>query len=202
MTEDLKGLIEKIQREGVNTAQTKAKAIEEEANQKAAGIIEKAKAEAQRLIAEAKKEVSKTEASGQATLKQAGRDLILLLRKEISSMLDKLLLSKVREALTPAELTKILASLIEDYDVKEKGEVVITLKKEDLESLKKSFLDGLKEEIKKGITLNPSEDIQGGFIISYDGNKSHFDFTDKALAEFLSNSVRPALEDILKDTDG
>ena len=75
------------------------------------------------------------------------------------------------------------------------------MKKEDQEKIEKGLLAELKEEVKKGITLKPSEDIAGGFIISYDAGKSHFDFTDKALAEYFSLYLKPKIGQMLNSED-
>jgi len=198
MAEELKGLIEKIQEEGIKAAEEKAREIEESARDKAAGTIEKAKLKAEALIEEAKENVLRMEGSARADLKQAGRDLMISLKKEISAMLDKIIVSHVHRALTAEELAKIIVALVEGrVDKGAEGHIVISLKKEDLEHLERGFLSELKNEIKKGVTLKSSDEIDGGFLISYDSGKSYYDFTDKALARYISVSLRPKLAEIL-----
>jgi len=199
MAEDIKGLIEKIQQEGIKAAQDQARKIQEEAEHKAKEIIAKAKIEAENIILAAKEDSAKIEESTKASIRQAGRDVLLSLRKEINAMLDKLIAQRLREALSPQELSKIIAELIKHYKDKTDTEVIVSLQKEDLEKLEKGFLGDLREEIKKKIVLNPSEDIQAGFIISYDAGKSHFDFTDKALVEYIGSYIRPKLNQILNE---
>ncbi len=196
MTEEIKDLIEKIQQEGIKAAEDKAKETENEARRQAEEIIRKAKAEAEKLITEAKEQITKMQEGSKIALKQAGRDLILSLRKEINTALDKLVVSNIRQALNPEELAKILTGLIKNYSGREN--IIVSLKKEDLEKLEKGFLGALEAEAKKGIVLRPSEDIHAGFIISYDGGKSYFDFTDQALAEYIGSYLKPKLNELLK----
>lgn len=198
MSEEIKGLIEKIREEGVIAAEGKARQIEEEARRSAANIIEKARDEAQKIVREANQQAAAKEASTKALLQQAGRDLMLSLKKEIDSMLHKLIVSEVAEALSPQELIRIIALLIKDYSSKGGADIIITLKKSDSEKLSRGFLEKLKEETKKGIVLKSAEEISGGFIISFDAGKSHYDFTDKALAEYISSYLKPALAKILE----
>jgi len=198
MAEELKELIEKIHREGIQAAQNKAAEIEAQAHQKANRIIQEAGSKAKALIDEAQKENAKRAQETRDLLKQAGRDFTLSLRKEIHSMLQAFVLGRIREALKPVELAKILSSLIKGYD-KEMPSITVSLKKEDLDALGAGFLDEFKDSLKEGIILRPSEDITGGFIISYDAGKSYFDFTDKALAEYIVSQLKPKLADILKD---
>lgn len=200
MSEEIKDLIEKIQQEGVQAAQDKARKIEEQALGRAREIVEKAKAEALRLIAEAEDKIRQVEGNQKAALSQAGRDFILALKKEIHNLLDKLIAADIRQALSPEETVKIITTLIKDFGGKDKGGIIISLKKDDLSKIEKGLFSQLGEEIKKGIILKPSEDILGGFIISYDSGKSHFDFTDKALAEYIALYLKPQLTEILKNS--
>lgn len=199
MAQDIKNLIEKIQQEGIQAAENKAKDIEGKAQQKANDIIAKAKDQADKIISEAKEQVAKMEESGKVSLKQTGRDLLISIRREIGAMLDKIIIANVRESLKPEELIKIIAAIIKESQVKDKDQIIISLKKEDKEKIEKGLLAELKEEVKKGIVLRPSDDISGGFIISYDAGKSHFDFTDKALAEYFSLYLKPKIGQMLND---
>ncbi len=196
MADDIRNLIEKIQQEGIKVAEGKAQEIESQARRQAEEIIKKAKAEAQKQISDAQEQIARAEETSKVLLKQAGRDLILGLKKEINAILDKVIVSAVQQALSPQELTKILTALIKNYS--DKGEIVVSLSKEDLEKLEKGLLTVLTQEAKKGITLRPSEDIQAGFIISYDAGKSHYDFTDAALAEYIGSLLKPKLKEILQ----
>lgn len=198
MAEDIKELIEKIQQDGINAAEEKARQVEERAKGQVAAILQKAKLDADKMLAEARASISKMQAAADASLKQAGRNLLLSLKKEINAMLDTIAAKAVKQALTPDELAKILAALIKESARQEKADIVVLLNKDDLHSLEKGFLSELQGQVKKGITVKPQEDISAGFVISYDSGKSHFDFTDKALAEYLSRYLKPRLAEILK----
>lgn len=198
MADQIKELIEKIQQEGVQAAQAKAKDIESGAERKAQELIAQAKKDAEKIIAQAQDEVKRMRQSGKVALEQAGRDLLLNLRAEIKATLKRVILLNVRAALAPAELAKIIASLVKNLSGQEKGEIIVTLNKKDLAKIEQGFLTKFKEEIKKGLTLESSEDIQGGLIISYDGGKSHFDFTDERLADYLSLHLKGQLSKILR----
>jgi len=190
MSEDLNALIEKIQTEGIEAAEAKAREIEAQAKKEAEIIIAKAKQDAQNVLSKAKTEATKTEESTKSLLKQAGRDLLLNLKKEINSTLEKIINMRVKESLGAGEISKIIISFIKDMSKEERTNVVILLEK--------SFLSELKEEVKKGITIKASEDISGGLTISYDAGKSHFDFTDKAITEYIITHLKPKLAEILK----
>lgn len=199
MAGDIKGLIEKIQHDGINLAQAKAKEIEGQAKAKADEIIRAARLEAERILSEAKDKIAKSEEKEKSLLTQAGRDLLLVLRKEISAMLDKIVTLNIKDALTPQALADIISAIIKAQAQEKEGEVIITLRKEDKERLEKGFLAKFKEGVQRDITLKASEDMQAGFIISYDAGKSHYDFSDKALADYIGSSLKPQLNNLLKD---
>lgn len=198
MAEDIKGLIDKIQEEGIKAAQDKAGQIQEQAERAAQDILERAKTEAEKVIALAQAAAGQARANTESLLKQAARDLLISLRREIEQTLNKIIALELRRALEPQELAKIISHMIKEHSGKTKEEIIISLKKADLETLEKHFLGLLKDEAKKGITLKSAEDIGAGFIISFDAGKSHYDFTDKALAEYISLYLKPQLKQILE----
>ncbi|MFA5410686.1 MAG: V-type ATP synthase subunit E family protein [Candidatus Omnitrophota bacterium] len=197
MAEDIKALIDKINREGVLAAEEKASKIEEQAKAGAKEILEKAQSQAEKILKQAQENISLMQEKEKSLLQQAGRDLLLVLRQEINATLDKLINAQVQDALTPESLSKILSSAIKNAPSAAKEEIIVSLNKDDLETLEKGFLAKLKEETKKKITLKSQDAIRAGFVISYDGGKSQFDFSDKALAEYIGNFLKPKLKDIL-----
>lgn len=195
MTESIQELLEKINQEGIQAAEDKAQQIENSARQHAESLLTQAKDLVDKTNQDAKDKLLKFEEKQKALLVQAARDLLLSLRKEINIMLDKVILLEVEKTLTPENLSRILIALTKEH--LEKKDIVITLKKEDLVGLEEHILVKLKDEAKKGITLKSSSEIKGGFVISFDKDKSHFDFTDKALAEYIASHIKPKLNEIL-----
>jgi V/A-type H+-transporting ATPase subunit E len=198
MAEDIKDLIEKIQQEGVKAAEDKAKEIEGQAKQQAEELIKEAKAAAKKITADAQNQADKMQESAKISLQQAGRDLMLGLKKEISDMLGELIIYAAREALKPQELVKIIASLVKNYNEKDKENIRIELNKADFEKLEEGLFSELGREAKKGITLKGEDDILAGFTISFDAGKSRFDFTDRALADYIGARLKPKLKEILE----
>lgn len=197
MPEELKDLIEKIKRDGVQAAEEKAAQIESEAKAKAQALLSRAKKDSEKIISDAMSQAGKLKESGQAALKQAGRDMLITLKKEIVTLLDAVAAKSVGTALTGSDLVNILKDLIKAQTESEKKDMVITVKSEDLDRLEKALLADLSKEMKKGITLKASDDIKGGFLISYDSGKSYYDFTEDALAGYIASSLKPRLASIL-----
>jgi len=200
MAEEIRDLIEKINQEGIKAAEEKAQNIEAAAQQRADSILTQARLEAEEMIAVEKDRIRREEEKGKILLAQAGRDLLLSLRKEINAMLGRIIVSDIQQALTPEALFKILVEVIKNDSAGKSSDITVLLNEKDLETLKKYFLHKLGEETKKKIVLKPAEEISGGFTISFDREKSCYDFTDKALAEYISTYLKPKLNQILQKT--
>ncbi len=201
MPRQLQELIDQIKKEGIQAAENKAREIETEAQKKARALIEQAQAQASQLIARAQEECQKRTQATQMALKQAGRDMLLELKREIQRTLGKVILLDISEALAPQTLAHILEALIKKFPEQPSDhlDIRVVLSPSDLEKLKIGFIEKLKHELKKPIELRSSEDIQAGFTISFDGGKSSLDFTDRSLAEYLSLFLNPEVASLLKE---
>jgi len=199
MAEEIRDLIEKINQEGIKAAEEKAHNIEAAAQLRADDILAQARRESEEMIAAARDRIRRDDEKGKILLNQAGRDLLLSLRKEMNAMLGRIVVSEIQQALTPEALFKLLSEVVRNYSTGEISDITVLLNKEDLEILEKNFLHKLKEETEKKIILSPSEEISGGFTISFDSGKSCYDFTDKALAEYIGTYLKPKLNQILQE---
>ncbi|MCG8430804.1 MAG: hypothetical protein MJA29_06510 [Candidatus Omnitrophica bacterium] len=197
MAENIQGLIEKIQQEGIKAAENKAQEIEAAARAKAGQIIKDAQVQADALRARSEKDCARMKESGETALRQSGRDLMLSLRKEINAVLDRLTRDAVKETLPPEALVKLVQNLIKESAHAKEG-IIVSVSEKDAEPVKKHLHALLRGELKKGVTLRSSNDIGAGFIISYDNGNSHYDFTDAALAEYIARFLRPHLAELLK----
>jgi len=197
MPEEIRDLIEKINQEGIRAAEEKAQKIEAVAKQRADDMLAQARLEAEKIVAAAHERIRREEEREKALLSQAGRDLLLSLRNEMNAMLGRLVVADIRQALTPEALSRLLSEFIRTYSAGERGDITIFLNTEDLETLEKNYLQRLREETKKKIVLQPAKEISGCFTISFDSGKSCYDFSDRALAEYIGTYLKPKLNQIL-----
>jgi len=202
MSSQIQELIDKIKSDGVATAEKEAAKILEQAKDDAAKIIEKANADAEHLLSSAKDEIKKNEESSRKALQQSSRDMLLSLRKEIDSLLKKIIKDQVDDALTSENLVAILSDLMGESmkDEYQSADIKIALSPKDLKAFEDGFTAKLQEAIQKEINVESSEDVSKGFTISFDGGKSCFDFTDESLVEYLSVYLNEYVSGILKDS--
>ena len=201
MSQQIQELIDKIKSEAIAATQEKNKEMESQAKIKAQSIVDQAKAEAAQLIEKAMEGCKKREESTLTALKQAARDTILELRKEITRILNSVISTSVRAALTPDALAGILEIIIRDFlnNKSTAQDIRVTLNPADLEKMKNGLLSRLQETFKNPISFQSGEDVGGGFSISFDNGKSSFDFTDESLSEFLSVYLNVEVSSLLKE---
>ena len=200
--EEIKHLIDKIQHEGIAAGEEKAQHIEQAAQRRADEMIANAKKQAEQILVEAKEKIQRMQESADTSIQQAARDVMLRLRTEIVATLKKVITLEIRHALEPKEIAGLITDLVKTYAKQQTSDIVVALGKKDCEKLEQTFLSTMQHETKKNIVLKRDDDIKGGFVISYDKDKSHFDFTDQALAESMSAWLEPRLATLLKEAVG
>lgn len=201
MSQQLQDLIDKIKKEGIEEAQDLSRGIEEQAHKKAEEIIAQAKRQAQKIIDDAQIERQKLLDVTHMALKQAARDTILNLRKDINGTLRKIISGDVNQSMAPEYLAGIISEAISSYlkNVSTQQNIDIVVSPQDLTKLKDGFLSKLKDQLKHSITLKSQDNIRAGFMISFDKGKSAFDFTDESLVEYLSGCLNSKIAEILKE---
>lgn len=201
MSQQVQELIDKIKNEGVQAADQKAKEIEAGAKASAQKTIAAAEAQAKHIIADARVQAQKTHESTEMALKQAARDMLLALKKEIEGVLEKVISRQVKEALSPQQLSDILGGIVK-ASVKANladNDIEVTLSAGDLKKLKDGFIAKLQKEIKQPMTFRTSDGISSGFTISFDEGKSCFDFTDTSLVEYLGTYLNTQVAALLNE---
>ncbi|HOY09890.1 MAG TPA: hypothetical protein PLB05_07430 [Candidatus Omnitrophota bacterium] len=201
MTERIQELLDKIKNEGIEVAEAKARDIEARAQTRAGDIVARAQEEAARIVSGAKTESQKTKDVVEVALKQASRDMLLRLRKEITKTLEGIVLKDLRESLSPEVMVSLIQKIAAAYfNNAQAGDIQVALSGEDLKKLENGFLAKLKGALKQPLVLRSADNIRAGFTISFDQGKSCFDFTDESLAEFLGQYLNEHVTKILKES--
>ena len=200
MSQQVQELIDKIKTEGLAAADQKARELEEQAKRNAQGILNEANKRAQDLLLDAEEEIRKKQEASRTALQQASRDTLLSLKKEVQKLLHKVITAQVADVLTPQKLSDIIVEIVHkavDGKSADAGiEVVLSLK--DLKELRDGFLAQLQKQFKGPVHFQASEDIGKGFMVSFDQGKSSFDFSQEALAEYLSVYLNEELAALVK----
>ena len=196
MDVQLKELLEKINKDGVETAEQKASEIITEAEKKANDIIAKARKESEIIVSKGKAEAVKAEAGGKAAIAQAGRDLVIKTKKELESLFNSIIESDTKTAMTGKPLEDAIVTVVKAWA--DKGDYDVQLSEKDFAELEKGLTSKLAAELKKGAEIKPFPAVESGFRVSEKDGGSYFNFTAEAVAANLAELLNPKLAEIIK----
>ena len=108
MAEELKHLIEQIQKEGVEKARSEADTIISQAKEKAAKIVAEAEGMAQEILKNSEIQAAAFSERSVKTLEQAARDLLITVGQGCEKVVTATLAKEVNSALTGELLQKMV----------------------------------------------------------------------------------------------
>ena len=190
-------LIEKIKREGIDSASQQASVIKTEAGKEAARIIEAAKKEAEEIVSKGRQDADRFEKAGIAALEQASRNLVLSFKDEIQGLLDRIIASHTAAGYDENVLKNTLPQLLQNWVSKGSAELSVILPESELGKLQAFFSEKLTGELWKGVELKSSRKLSQGFHISNKEGSVYYDFSAEAVSGMLSAYLNPKLSEIL-----
>jgi V/A-type H+/Na+-transporting ATPase subunit E len=200
MSEELQGLLDRINKEGIEKAEANKSEIISSANKEAEKIIRTAKKKADDIVKKSQAEAKKNEERAKATIQQAARDIIIELNTSLQTRMESCIKDLVTEAMTPELMGGIIQKMSEHY-IKNSGKTV-DLKvifpqkslNEIIDKLKKTFATSFKEKPE----VFASHDFASGMQVGFKGSDVFFDFSDQALTEIICEYIGPRLATVLK----
>ncbi|MCL2805448.1 MAG: V-type ATP synthase subunit E [Treponema sp.] len=193
-------LIDKIKKDGIDTASKSAAQIKLDAETEARHILDAAKKEAEDIISRSKRDAEKTEQAGVAALQQASRNLILAFRDEVQALLNKIVNDNVSANYNEDVLKAALPSLIMNWAEKSGDNLSVILPENELAKLQGFFNEKLKNELSKGVELKTNRKLSYGFRISNRQGSVYYDFSSEAVAALISSYLNPKLAGLIKES--
>ncbi|GMO25743.1 MAG: V-type ATP synthase subunit E [Termitinemataceae bacterium] len=191
----LQELIEKIKKDGIESASQEAARVKANAEADAKRIVESARKEAATIVEQAKADAERSEKAGIAAVEQASRNLVLAFKDEIQAVLNKVVSREITSAYNADTLKSVLPDVIKGL-MSDKG-VNVILNNSDLSALDAWAKGSLSAELSKGLELKPGK-VGAGFRIAEKDGSAYFDFSAEAVADALSAYVNPRIAEALK----
>ena len=189
MAEELKHLIEQIQKEGVEKANEQAETIISQAKDKAAKLVAEAEQKAHNLLKKAETEAEAFAERSVKTLEQAARDLLITVGQGCEKVVSGTLGQAVNTTLSGDFLQQMINGVIEQS----KGSnIVLSVSEADKAALA-AFCADLAKNSGKEIELVSDAEILSGFRVGFKQDNVYLDYTGEAVAEALSAFLRPEL---------
>ena len=194
MSEDLQQLLEKIQHDGVDKAQSEFSTIIEKAKSESASLVASAKAKAEKIKSDAQTEADAYATRAGETISQSARDVLLYVEKSVTTLLESLLLKDVNKALSSEKIvTTLVQQAIKTYLTGEDS-IEVSVVEQMVESLRAKLTSMATE----GVTIVTNNTTGTGFSVKLADGRIEHDFTGPAVTDALSKQLRPGLAALLK----
>ncbi|MFO7870982.1 MAG: ATPase [Kiritimatiellia bacterium] len=200
MAEDLQNLLDRIQKDGVEKAQSESDKIISEAKDKAHRIVDEAETNAQAKTQKADNEAKAFAERSRKSLRQTARDVILSVEEVLNSVIRDIVSSSVEEALDADTLKQMLTDVVKAYCGDKSGgkNIEVLLNPDQRGKIQEFFTAELGKQLKSGMEIKPDDGIISGFRVSMPEDKVEHDFTGEAVAEAMCALLRPRLAAIVK----
>lgn len=199
MVEELQHLIDRIKQEGVETAEQQGAQIVAKAKEKAAAIVKEGEQKAKALLEDAERNSEAFTERSTKTLEQAARDLLISVGQGVENILADIVAESVEKALSVDVLKQMLVKMAEAYAAHQGNEsrIDLLISPQDKEELIRFFADQYRQRLVSGVELHVDNEIFKGFKVSFVEDHVYHDFTREAIAESLTNFLRPQLAEIV-----
>lgn len=198
MPEELQDLLDRIQKDGIEKAETEAAEIVANARREAETIAGDAESRAADIIANAEKEAATFEERARVSLTQAARDVVLSVGEAIQSCFREMAKTEVEAAMTDDALQTMVVKAVESYLAEGTGDLQVLLSKKDAGALKKHFTAKFAERINAGLDVKADDGLVSGFRVSTADRRIQHDFSADAIADAVCQLVRPNLAQIVR----
>jgi V/A-type H+-transporting ATPase subunit E len=173
----IQDLVTSIRKEGIDAAHAEADKIIAEAKKKAEEIVAQANAEAKSKKDTTEREIGILKESALVSAEQAKRDAVLAFKDEIQGEFEKILASDVKKAMSEDMLAKLIKAAVKGEDVSQYAVEVAGVN----DALKAKLAD----EIKKGLEIRPTKNVQAGFRLAAKDGSGYFDCSDEEIMQML-----------------
>ena len=198
MSEELQGLLNKIQAEGLEKAETERARLVAEAKAQADAIIADAKAQADKIRKDAEADAEASRKKADAAVKQAARDVIISLKDDLQEKLRAVVREAAAQAMTPEAMAGLIAKIAEQFAQNAVSGTEIILPAREREDAAQKLIGCLPDVLKNNSTVQLGRGFSAGFKIGFNDSEVFLDFSDEALAEVICEFVGPKLAAVIK----
>ena len=194
MAEDLQGLLNRIQNDGIRKAEAEREKMLTDARNQAEKIIADAKTEADSLLKKAQTDAAAERERAEKTIRQAARDVLIGLNEDLKARLRRIAKEAAGEAMTPDLIKDVILKMAAAYAGGGVSDLELILPAKEAESLKNALMLALVADFKS----TPDVSFAAGLKIGFAGQDDFQDFSDEALADVICEFVGPKLAAVLK----
>ncbi|ACH94358.1 V-type ATP synthase subunit E [Borrelia recurrentis] len=193
---EVKDLINKIKKDGLDEAERLASEIILNAKQEAEAIILKAESEAKELKIKAEKEAYDYKRYSLEASRQAFRDLVIGTENSIKSLFKSALKDSVSSVYDSNFLRELIIRVLDVWGKDDK--IDIMLNESDIDNLSSILKTSIRNKFGAEIEIKPFKGINKGFKVQQRDGSLYYDFTSEAIADILFEYLNPRFKEIIK----
>lgn len=200
MADELQGLLDRIQQEGVARAEAEAAQIVATAREQAARVTAEAETAARARVEQAERDAQAFQDRAVRALEQAARDILLSVGAALDRLFGELARREAAAVLTPELVADLMRVMTERYAASAEARDGMTLlvPPEHEAGIAVLLRARLGDALSKGVTVAPEGSLKAGFKLALDHGRIQHDFTAPAIAEAIARVVRPHLAEIVR----
>ena len=194
----LQELLDKIRKEGVETAKAEAEKLLAEAEARRKTILAEANREAGEILRKAKDEAQRSEESAKAALAQLSRDSLLSFRSGLEALLAAVTKKELAQAYGPEVTAEAIAAAVKGLAGGAAEDLSVLLPPALLSKVEAKASSLLAAELKKGLVIKAGPGQASGFRIVEKDGAAYYDFSAETLAEIFAARVNARLAEALR----
>ena len=199
MAEELQGILNRINADGIAKADAERKEIISKAKEDAAGIVADAKAEAEAIVKNANREADAFRKRAENALIQAARDIKISLKGELENRINKAVENASSAALTPELMAQLVKEAAQKFISSPDEELTVSCAVKDVEALNNALKAALADSLKTNPEILGDGAIRGGLEVSMKDGAFCIDFTTDAVNDLFSAYAGKLVEKIIRE---
>ena len=198
MSEELQGLLNKIQAEGLEKAENERARLVAEAKAQADAIVAEAKAQADKIRKDAEADAEASRKKADAAVRQAARDVIISLKDDLQEKLRAVVREAAAQAMTPEAMAGLIAKIAEQFAQNAASGAEVILSVREREEAAQKLIGCLPDVLKKNTSVRLGRGFAVAFKVGFKDSEVFFDFSDEALTDIICEFVGPKLAAVIK----
>lgn len=198
MTEDLQGLLNRIQEDGLQKSEAERAKIIADAEAKAAKIIADAEAKAAETEKKAAADAAALKEKAEESIRQASRDIIIALRSEMQQRLQSVAKACAGSAMDQNLMVALIYEMAKKYAENPTDNLEILLPAAARDQLEAGLLNALGQDLASRTKILGEPELESGLQIGFRDGSVFLDFSDEALSDLICSYIGPKLAAILK----
>lgn len=191
-------LIDRIKAEGVEKAEAEARRIVQEAEEAARHKLSEAEHQAENIRQQARADADRFQASAEAAVRQAARDLLLQVEDQLRRMLDAVTREQMAAALVGETLGKAVVTLLQNWSPQKGDDIAVLVPEEQLKAVEAAVASGLSDKLRGGVTIQPVPGLSAGLQVREQGGSVYYDFSSAGIAEIMGGFLNSRLSETVR----